>query len=364
MQVQSIDKSVRSESNSFELVDVTSAVSRKAGVQPAFMTALLSGMTENHFQISDKVVYDEIIENQQLVSGKRFDEVGGGKVTLDSGKEKMFRTGSFGISGKVSVADVYGKRKFGEEGAYSIEDRVAELTVKMQRGWNLFEEMSYAQLLTADTNYTAGGAAKSYNFHTDIVGSSRAVATDLLLGSAADDVVNKINAKVDALQENASKAGISYQAVFMVCGGTLFDKLFDLEQTVAAGVFALNPATPLDLTAYGVSRSNFEGQSLSFMRRHFTSALTGVTYVRVPDSVTGTPFLPTDNGIMIPVGATNMFARIYSTILHKDYYDMVAMPKYGFMKEHDREGVTLYEEQNVLYMNKYPELIQHFTSSD
>lgn len=365
MQVQSLDKAVRASVNSTELEDVTNPVTRTAGVNPSFMTALLGGMTENVFQVSDVVRYDEMVQTHQQVAGKRFDEVGGGTVTIDGYKEKYFNTGSYGIQGTTGVADAYGKRKFGEEGSYTIEDRVAELSVKMMGAWTRFEEISFGQLLATDTNYTAGGNASQFNFYTDIVGSARPSATDLLLGGDSDLVINKINDAVDKMQENASKTGTSYQSIMMVCGGTLYDKLLDMEQTIAAGVFALDPAKPLDLTAYGVSRSNFEATTnMSFMRRHFTSGLTGVTYVRVADNITGSPLIGANVGIMLPVGATNMFTRVYSTILHKDYYNMVALPKYSFMKEHDRTGVTLYEEQNVLYMNKFPELIQTFTSSN
>lgn len=360
-QLQGIDKSVRS-SNSYEMVDTTDGIIYNSGVKPTLLTALMSGMSNDKYLTDTKFVYDEVTETHQLPAGKRHDQVGSVRVVLDSAKEKTFYVPSFDVSAYATLADAKQRKPFSED-KYSMEEIVALYGAKLDKVWDLHTEIAMGQLLTQDTNYLAGGPGKEYNFYTDIYGSARPAATDLDLGGAGDPiaVLNNIS---DKMQEAASLGNVTYTDMIMVCGGTLFDGLLALEQEQATAVFAINPTSVLNLEMYGVERSNFGGADLNFNRRHFRSALTGITYVRVADNITGVaPLVGASNGYLIPTGASNMFTRVYAPIQHKDYFDRQALPKYGFRYEHDRDGTTLTQESNCLYMGRNQAVIQHVTTS-
>lgn len=361
-QIQNIDKSVRSGSNSYEMIDTTDGIVYNSGVKPTLLTALMSGMTNDVYLTDTKFTYDEVTETMQLPSGKRHDEVGGTRVILDAAKDKNFKVPSFGVSAYLSLADAKQRKPFSEE-KYSIEELTAILQSKMDGTWERQTEIAMAQLLTSDTNYLAGStSAKEYNFYTDIYGSARPTALDLDLNGSTDPVA-LLNNAVDKMQEAASLGGVTYSGMLMVCGGDLFDKLFAFEQTQVAAVGTINLTATLDLEFYGVERSDFGGVDLKFNRRHFTSALTGITYVRVADNITGTPMLAASDGYLIPTGASNMFTRVYAPLQHKDYFDRTALQKYSFRNDHDRDGITLHQESNVLYMGRNQAVIQHITTS-
>lgn len=365
MEVKPITKAVRSESNSYEITDVTQGITRRSSVKPGLITALLGGDTNDFSLTQDKVSYDELTETMQLPNGKRFDEVGGSEIILDDARELTYRSGSYGYSAKIKPADVSGKRKPFSEEVYTMADRAAEASMKMENGWALFEELSYAKVLSTDANYTFGGPAKSYNFYTDIYGSARPSIT----GDASFDfsgtatIEDQTNALTDQMQEECARNNTNYSSLVMLCGGTFFDRRFAYERDQAGNVLALNQTT-LDLGALGVSRQNFDGDDVVFKRRHFTSALDGITYIRVPDAIGGQLLMGSqDNGFLIPVGADNMLARVYTPAQTKQYVNTVAMKKYAEYREHDRLGDVYAEECNVLYMNRTPKLIIPVTTT-
>jgi hypothetical protein len=367
MTIKAIDKAVRSEMNSFEMQDVTSGIKRKESVKTGLLQALLAG-TSNEFSVTtDKLSHDELVETVQLPEGKRFDEVGGGRVKKDNAREMLYRTGSYGISANVSPMDVAGKRKPFSEEMYTTEERVQEMSTKMDRSWNDFNEIALAKVLTTDTNFVFGGDAKSYDYFADIHGDTRANlgydAVDLLVGSGAD-VEKKLNDAVDKMQEECALAGTSYTSLVMPVSGDLYDKLFDYEQTQTAAVAGIDSSTTLDLSILAGDRGGFSADEMVFKRRNFTSVLTGITYIRMADSIGGTSLLGTNAGFLIPAGADNMFATIYSPSMTMDYVNTSGMKRYSFAEEHKRRGITLFEESNNLYMNRNPKLVQKFVSSN
>lgn len=363
MSIQPIDKAVRSELNSFELQDVTEGITRKSSVKTGLLTSLLVGNMNEISVTNDKVAYDEITETVQLPEGKRFDELGGGRISKDHAKEKLFRTGSYGISANIAPADVSGKRKPFSNDLYTVAERVSEMSRKMDRAWVDFQELSIAKILTTDTNYTFNGAAPAYNFYDDIYGVSRSAATDIAVGTA--DVETRINEEVDKLMEDCALAGVTYNSLVMLCSGDLYDKLFAYEKTLVTGISGIDYSTTLDLRILAGDRGGFSADEAVFMRRNFTSSLTGVTYIRMDDSIGGISLTNgTNKGYLIPVGADNMFAAVYSPSQTMDYVNTMGMKKYAFMEEHKRRGITLFEECNFLHMNRNAKLVRHVTSSN
>lgn len=359
MEVKPITKAVRSENNSFEMVDVTEGITRQTSVKPGILTAMLGGTTNDFSITQDKVTYDELTETMQLPEGKRFDQVGGAELTLDDARELIYRSGSYGLTAKVKPADVSAKRKPFSEEVYTMEDRIAEMSMKMEKAWAAFEELSFAKILTTDANFTFNGPAKSYNFYTDIYGGARpAISGDASFDfSGTATIEDQTNNLIDQLQEECALNGTSYTSAVMFCGATFFDRRFAYERDQGININAINTTT-LDLSSLGVSRDNFDGDDVVFKRRHFTSALDGITYIRMADSIGGNLLMGSaDNGFLIPAGADNMFARVYTPSQTTEYVNTTALKKYAEYGEHKRKGAVYSEECNVLYMNRTPKLV-------
>lgn len=354
MTIQSLDKSVRSGSNSFEFVDITSGTQRKSSVNVGLLTAMFKGgQTSNFYNTDDKFVYDDMIRTKQLVAGKSYDGFGT-DVQKDKPRELMFRGGSFGFRYNVNPHDVKTKRKPFSNEKMKVEDHLFDLAMKADEMWADFEELSYAQLLTTDTNYVAGGPAKVYNYHEEIEGSSRPAAAFMNLDANADIWLSE-QEQLDKLQEACEKNGVSYNVPVFLCGSSYFDKRYGLE--VDEGI-AREFRGPLDLASMAIPRDSFGVENGIFRRRYFESERTGAVFIRVSESIlAGTPLIPTDKAFLVPVGASELFARAFAPKTDMKYVNTTALERYVSYEEHNDRGITVQEEQNVLYLNRKPACI-------
>jgi len=354
MTIQSLDKAVRSGTNSFEFIDVTSPTQRQSHAEVGLLTAMLGGgQVANFYNTDDKFVYDDMVSTIQLPTGKASDGYGN-DLQKDKPRELMFRGGSYGFRWNVSPHDVKSKRKFGSNEKMTVEDHVVALSEKADKAWALFTELSYAQLLTTDTNYVAGGPAKVYEYHNTIEGSSRPAATFMDLDNTTDVWLAE-QAQLDKLQEACEKNGVSYTTPVFICGSSYFDKRYALE--VNEGI-AREIRGPLDLASMAIPRDSFGVEGGIFRRRYFESERTGAVFIRSSESIlSGTPLIPADKAYLVPVGTSEMFARAFAPKTDMRYVNTTALERYVGVEEHNERGITVQEEQNVLYLNRKPACI-------
>ena len=139
----------------------------------------------------------------------------------------------------------------------------------------------------------------------------------------------------------------------ILCGKSFFNKRLELEKQEA---IAREIRQTLDLQSMAVPKSNF-GARESFAYQNFES-FDGALYIRYSASILGTKLIADDDAYLVPLGAQNFLARAYAPANTRQYVNTEAQSKYAWMEVHDRRGVTLAEESNVLFMNRLPELIR------
>lgn len=355
MSIQAIDKAnARSASNSFELVDITEGVQRKSGVRTGILSALFSGgETNNFFNTMNRFQYDEMLTTRQLPQGKSSDGYGP-DLKKDKASERTFSSGHFGFRYNVSPLDVKSKRKPFTNELMTVEDHIANLSVKADQAWADFTEISFAQLLTQDTNYLGGSdIITQYNFYTDIEGGARPAAVKMDLDANADIWLAE-QAQVDKLQEEVEKSGATYSSIICICGSSYFDKRYALERQ---DDLVREHRGPLDLASMAIPRDGFGVENGVFQNRYFTSNISGITFIRMSASIVGTRLVPTDKAFLIPIGTSELFARAYAPVDDMEYVNTVALERYAFMETDRKRGMTFWEEQNVLYLNRRPNLI-------
>ena len=357
-----INKAVRSQTNSFELNDITPIVQRQEA-EPALLTAMFGGTTNSVFMTTNKIDYDELDITAQLPSGKRFEEFGP-DLQKDLADERTYRIGSFGIRANVSPKDYAGRRLPGTANDYMDEAYlVAQMNTKMQRSFRDLDELAMAQIITADTNIIQGGPQPQYNFYTDIIGSARPAPMSLDYANSNLDHFQRGVEQLDLLEQDIERTMNNMTMPVMICGKNFFQQRLFIEKQQGGGGslnLARDSRSRLDLATMGVPEENFGSGSGEFPYQYFDSH-DGIRYVRYAASIQGTKLIADDNGYLLPIGAERFLMKAYAPAQTREYVNTTAQSMYGWSNEDDRNGVTMWAESNFLTMNVNPQLIRHYT---
>ena len=358
----SLDKAVsRSQVNSFELEDVTSIVERQE-VAPGLLTALFGGTVNSEFLQTNKFNYDELDHTVQLPDGKRYDEYGN-DIQKDKARNLIYEVGSFGMRANVAPKDYANKRVPGTDSELMSEAYlVAQMNSKSQRGWGQFIELAFAQLLTTDTNITRGGPMPVYNYFTDIIGTSRPAKTNMDLDNTALDHFQAFAEQLDLLETDIEKTGNTMTMAIVICGKDFFNQRLLVEkQQGGGGSLVLNrDITGLDLASMGVPESSFGSGRFNYQ---FFDSHDGLRYIRYSASITGSKLIADADAYLVPIGAETFMKKVYAPAQTRQYVNTVAQSRYGWTKEDDRNGVTLWTEMNVLPITVNPQLIKALTTA-
>lgn len=360
---QVVDKAVtQSQGNSFELQDVTPIVERKE-VQPGLLTAILGGESQSIFLETNVFKYDDFDMTAQLPNGKRFDEFGN-DLQKDRARNLFYEVGSFGLRANVAPKDYANRRIPGTTDTLMDEAYlVGMMNDKMQMSWSLFTELAIAQLLTTDTNITLNGPQPEYNFYTDILGSARPAATDMMLDDNTRDHFQEFNIEKDRLEEDLARTMNTASSIVVICGSDFFSQRLLIEkQQGGGGSLVLNrEMSGLDLASMAVPESNMGSAGGRFPFQFFDSH-DGLRYIRYSSSILGTKLIPDDMAYMVPIGAETFMKMVYAPAQTRQYVNTVAQSTYGWSVEDERNGVTLWTERNVLPITVNPQLIRRLTT--
>ena len=342
----------QSSENSFELQDVTSIVERTQ-VAPKLLTALLGGTANSVFLETNIFKYDELQDTIQLPSGKRFDEYGS-DIQKDKARQLLLEVGSFGLRSNVAPKDYANKRIAGTENTLMNEAYlVARMNGKSSVAWNQFQELAFAQLLVSDSNITLGGPQDVYSYHQDLLGEARPVNFMDLAGVSVDHFQAGAKQR-DLLVEDLEKTFNSSDTIIAICSGTYFNARLEIERQEG---LSRDLRTGLDLASMAVPTSNFGSASGQFNYQWFDS-IDGIRYIRYEASIQGTPLIPAGKAYLIPVGAETFIKQVYAPAQTRQYVNTTAQAMYGWSKEDDRNGVTMWTETNVLPVTVNPQLIR------
>lgn len=350
----------RSPENGFQLNDVTTAV-RRQPVAPQLMTALFGGESDTVKLTTNKFTFDELSTEIVLPNGKRFDEFGK-DIPKDKARGLSYEVGSFGIRSNVAPADYAGKRIPATEDLMNEAYLVSEMSAKSAKSWTMFDELALVQLITTDTNITRGGPMPEYNFYTDIMGTARPAKKSMTLSNASTDHFQNFADELDELETDAEKTFNSITMPIVLCGKTFFAQRLQIEKQQGGGGSLLNnrELRGMDLASMGVPESNFGSGSGIFNYQYFDSH-DGLRYIRYTATIAGTKVIADEDAYMVPVGAENFIKMVYAPAMTRQYVGTEAQTMYGWSKEDDRAGVTMWTEKNVLPVLVNPQLIRRLT---
>ncbi len=350
----------RADGNAFEMENVTDAIERTQ-VQPKLLTALFGGSTNNIPLDTNTVKYDDIEGTLELPNAKRFDEFGK-RVGKDLPRELIYSVGSFGITGNVSPGDVVNRRRPGSSELLTEPELVSRMMRKTERAWNLFTELSFAQLLTTDTNIVQvsgeTAVAPLYNFYEDVTGSTRVADFGgdgkISMQLAADlDHWQLFSEQVDLLETDVEKAMNSMSSAVCICGKNFFNQRLEIEKQEG---LAREVRGRLDMQTMAVPESTFGSGVFSY--QNFTSTIDGITYIKYGANILGNKMIADDDAYLVPVGVESFMKRAFAPAQTREYVNTQALEMYAWTETHDRKGTTVIQEQNVLPMNVNPQFIR------
>lgn len=340
--------------NIYELEEMTSLLNRKQ-LKPGLITAILAPPKE--YEMMDVFRFEEVTNSVALPAGKSYSEFGP-SLKKDPAKQFTYSIPSFGLKFNVAPKDYANRRKFGTTNQLMTEaDVLAAMAEKADASWMLHMELSLAQLINTDTNLVSGGPFTSYNFYSDIVGSSRGAATDVTLGSSIDHFA--LFSKLRKLQgQELARAGDSASKQVVLCGGDFFDKRYEVEKQVGLN---RDLRSSFDFASQALPETAYDGQ---FRYDNFQSH-DGLTYINYgSEIIAGTPLVGDNSAIMLPLGSVNTAAIAYAPAQTRSYVNTQALGAYGWTSVDERQGVTVYTESNYLTALKNPRAIIRLTTSN
>jgi hypothetical protein len=354
----SFDKALSpAQGNDFEMEDISPIV-RRTQVAPGLLTALFGGETMDIMLQTNTVKHDELEDTLQLPDGKAF-EAYGPDIQKDKPRQMIYEVGSFGLRSNVAPKDYANRRIPGSMDLMDEAYLVERMNTKAEKAWSLFDELGFAQLITLDTNITRGGPQPIYNFYTDIIGTSRPAKIDMDLGSTTIDHFQAFTEQLQLLETDLEKTFNSMTTAIVLCGKDFFASRLEIEKQEG---LARDLRGPLDLASMGVPRSNFNSGSGLFRYQWFDS-FDGLRYILYSANILGTKMIADADAYLLPVGAENFLRRAYAPAQTRTYVNTSAQTRYAWSKENERNGVTMAQESNVLYLDINPQLIRALTST-
>ncbi len=340
--------------NDFEMEDVSPLVERTQ-VKPGLLTALLGGDTNDIFLQTNTIKYDELTDTIQLPGGKAFDDYGP-DLQKDKPRQLIYEVGSFGLRSNVAPKDFANKRIPGTQELMDEAYLLGKMNIKAETAWGLFDELAFAQLLTLDTNITRGGPQPVFNYHTDILGVSRPAKISMNLAGAVDHF-QLFAEQLDLLETDLEKTNNTMNIPVVICGKDFFNQRLTIEKQEG---LARDMRGILDLQTMEVPTSNFGSGNGRFQYQWFDS-FDGLRYIRYSASILGTKMIADADAYMIPVGAETFLKRAYAPAQTRTHVNTTAQKRYAWSKESERNGVTMNQESNCLFMNASPQLIRALT---
>ena len=348
--IESVSKAFDSiEGSGFELTEITAAIHRQP-VRPGLLTALIGGSDES--MTTDTYVFDKIEKSIVLPGGKSYTE-SGPDVGKDRAEKHRVAIGSYGLRSNVLPGDVSGRRKPGTQDFLTTADVVADMDEKIQIAWDLSEEMQWASLLTTDTNLTLGGPVPAVDWWVEIEGGTRPTASNMNLGDPT--VSHEVLFRKERLlgDQQLMRSGENASGWVVICTEDFFDNRYEIEKN-------LGLARPL---RYGVDlASNLLPQiDMGGFKYATFDSRDGLTYINYgSEIIAGSPLLPVaGTAFMVPVGTQNLFSAAVAPAQTMSYVNTPGLGMYSWSNQHERRGVTVFTERNVLHTLKNPAAIRY-----
>ena len=348
--VSSIEKGLGAvQGSAFELEETLELIKHRP-VKPLILTALLTGIKQDNFLVTDTYVYDDETVTSALPTGKAYSDFGG-RVAADKARQFRFGVPSFGISGNVSPKDYANRRKAGSNELQDEAYVLNKLNDKIGAAWDNFNEQQLLSLIINGTNNVLGGAYESYDFAQIITGTSRGSASNVEFGASGDPIA-ALRTHKKAIQTEMIKAGEVGAEIVCLCSSGFFEKRLAYERMTGV---ARELRSTYDFISEEVSGTVMPTDG--YRVDNFVGAQDGIRYIEYAGSIGGVG-IGTDEAFMFPVQAENFIKRAYAPAQTRSYVNTEAMSVYGWSNVDERKGVSLWEESNVLNALVNPKLIR------
>lgn len=288
---------VRSPSNNFDVVDLTSAV-RNIPIQWGTFNQM--GIFTEEGVASDTVLFEESTQNGALI----VDRVRGEKNTVSSdGTRKLhsFVVPHFPLDDYISPKDLQNKSAYENMDEEEMLQKVRERKLKrlrMNHDWTL--NKARAQAIFSATAYAPTGTiTQNWNTEFDVTRT----AVDFDLGDTTIEVLAKIEEVIVAVQNGMS--GEVFSGIVIPCDTAFFNKLIIHASVQNAYKYAQANQAGLDPMR---GRLAAGGSPMPMGREFFFG---GVTFREVRDSYNGTSIVTASEGVAVPTGS-DMFKTYFS----------------------------------------------------
>lgn len=289
---------VRSPSNNFDVVDLTSAV-RNIPIQYGTFNQL--GIFTEEGVASDVVMFEESTQNGALI----VDRVRGEKNQVSSdGTRKLhsFNLPHFPLDDYISPKDLQNKSAYENfDEAEMLESvRMRKLMrLRQNHDWTL--NKARAQAIMLATAYAPSGTV-TQNWNTEFSVSRPAV--DFVLGTSTTEVLRKIETVIQDVHDGMGGNG-TFTGIIIPCDTTFFNSLIAHASVQNAYKYAQANQAGLDPMR---GRLAAGGSPIPNGREFYFG---GVTFREIRDSYNGSSIVTSNEGVAVPQGS-DMFKTYFA----------------------------------------------------
>jgi hypothetical protein len=336
---------IRSFGNGFEVSDYTQEVNI---IPNSWGTIGNLGIFQDEPVAEHVVAFEEIIYNGAIL----VDRVRGDRGPKNKGQVRKVHTFAiphFPLDDFISPQDLQGKRAYG---AMDEAEQLAAVRMrKMERIRKAHAdtlELARAQLITAGTVYSPSGTA-ALDWNAEF-GWTR-VSVDFVLGTSTTDVLEKIEAGLASLQDNAN--GQTHTGYVVLTSPEFFAKLIKHASVKQAYQYYTSTQEPLRQRLGGPLTKN----------RVFDFG--GVTFVEMRDTApNGARHIPANKAYLVPQG-TDVFKTYFSPAQRFGLVNTLGEQVYMF-ETPDTKGTAIEIETESNFANALmmPSQVVEFTTSN
>lgn len=289
---------VRSPSNNFDVVDLTSAV-RNIPIQ--YGTFNQMGIFTEEGVASDTVMFEESTLNGALI----VDRVRGEKnLVSKDGTRKLhtFAIPHFPLDDHISPKDLQSKSAYENMDDTERLDKVRQRKIfrlKQNHDWTL--NAARAQAIMLGTAYAPTGTI-TQNWQTEFNVSRSAV--DFVLGTSTTEILAKIEVVIQTVHDGMGGNG-SFSGIVIPCDTTFFNRLITHATVRQAYTYAQSNQAGLDPMRGRLAQG---GSPMPNGREFYFG---GVTFREIRDSYNGTALATASEGVAVPMGS-DMFKTYFA----------------------------------------------------
>lgn len=338
----------RSYASNFDVIDYT----QELQIIPNSWTLLNDvGLFSEEFLTTHTVTFEEQNKSLALIG----DQHRGAKPQAnkdDVRKIRSYPIAHFPIVDEILPADIQGKRAYGSQDQAETEAAViARKMDRIRRNIDITLEVGRFSTLTTGNLYAPNGTIAG-NLFSDFGITQTSV--DFVLGTAATDVMSKVETVIASMQDNANTGDI-ISGVVAYCSPEWFAKFIAHAKIQTAYQY-------YTATEGQQIQRNRAGNNMG-LYREFTYG--GIRFIEVRTVLAGQRLIPAGEVVFVPLGTTDTFVSYFGPANRLDFVNTVAERAYLWMYR-DPKGthIDLDGEFDVTHVIRRPQLVIKGTTSN